>query len=110
MAEDATPAPSVRPSYLRCLAEGPNAGRWTTDFAEDPRNVPYPNFGCASQHNLAVMVDNARDLKRPQDEDPRSGERRNVTWSAYVGNASGGGDGGGNADASKKPAAPPAKK
>jgi hypothetical protein len=51
------------------------------------------------------MVDTARDLQRPHDEDPRSGERRYVTWSAYLGQqGGGGGDGGaGGGDAPKKP-------
>jgi len=80
MAEDATPAPSVRPSYLRCLAEGPNAGRWTTDFAEDPRNVPYPNFGCAQQRNLAARIANPADLLGPRTMDPADQERRAVVF------------------------------
>jgi hypothetical protein len=55
-----------------------------------------------------LMVDNARDLQQPQEEDPRSSERRSVTWSAYVGSgSSSGGDGGGDA---KKAAAPAVKK
>ena len=83
MAEDATPAPSVRPSYLRCLAEGPNAGRWTTDFAEDPRNVPYPNFGCAQQRNLAAMVENPADLVQPRGETPAYTARRTIALEKY---------------------------
>jgi type IV pilus biogenesis protein CpaD/CtpE len=30
------------------------------------------------------MVANARDLQRPQDEQPRSAERRSQTWSKYI--------------------------
>ena len=57
-----------------------------------------------------LMVDNARDLQQPQDEDPRSSERRSVTWSSYVGVPASGGESnaGGSADASKK--GPAAKK
>jgi pilus assembly protein CpaD len=59
--------------------------------------IPYPNWGCATQRNLAVMVDNARDLRQPQGEDPRAGERRSVSWSAYAGSRS-------NSDASSEAA------
>jgi hypothetical protein len=31
-----------------------------------------------------VTVDNARDLVRPQDEDPRPGDKRSASWSAYA--------------------------
>jgi pilus assembly protein CpaD len=44
----------------------------------------YPEFGCATQSNLAGMVANARDLQRPQDEQPRSAERRSQSWSKYI--------------------------
>jgi len=43
----------MRLSYLRYVAEGPECGRWTTNLAEDPRHLPYPNFG-AQQRKLAA--------------------------------------------------------
>ena len=65
----------------------PTCDKWGENVGRNEARIPYPNFGCATQHNTAIMVDNARDLQRPQDEDPRASERRSVTWSAYVGGA-----------------------
>ena len=91
-----TEVPVIRLAYQRPVAVPPVCDKWGENVGRNEERVPYPNFGCATQRNLAVMVDNARDLQRPQDEDPRSSERRSVTWSSYVGvPQSGGGDGGG---------------
>jgi pilus assembly protein CpaD len=101
--------PVIRIGYERPVAVPPACDKWGENVGRNEARIPYPNWGCATQHNLAVMVDNARDLQRPQDSDPRSSERRSVTWSGYVGVASpsGGGDSGG--DAPKK-ATPTTKK
>lgn len=99
--------PAIRLAYRRPVAVAPPCDKWGENVGRNEERIPYPNLGCATQHNLAIMVDNARDMQRPQDEDPRSGERRNVTWSAYVGSG-GGGDGGGG-DAAKKPPGAPKK-
>jgi len=77
--------PTIKLAYQRPLAVAPPCDDWTRDVGRNEERVPYPNWGCATQRNLAVMVDNARDLGQPQAEDPRSGERRSVTWSGYVG-------------------------
>ena len=98
--------PAIRLAYRRPVAVPPSCDKWGENVGRNEERIPYPNLGCATQHNLAIMIDNARDMQRPQKEDPRAGERRNVTWSAYVGQqAGGGGDnvGGGGGDAAKKP-------
>jgi len=101
--------PAIRLAYRRPVAVPPTCDKWGENVGRNEARIPYPNLGCATQRNIAIMVDNARDLKRPQDEDPRSGERRHVTWSAYVGQGGGGGGGdSGGGDATKKP--PAAKK
>jgi pilus assembly protein CpaD len=79
---DGTPA--IRLAYQRPVAVPPDCGHWPENVGRNEERIPYPNWGCATQRNLAVMVDNARDLRQPQAEDPRSGERRSATWSAYV--------------------------
>lgn len=101
--------PAIRLAYRRPVAVPPTCDKWGENVGRNEARIPYPNLGCATQRNIAIMVDNARDLQQPQDEDPRSGERRHVTWSAYTGQAGagGGGDSGGG-DAAKKP--PVAKK
>jgi pilus assembly protein CpaD len=86
--------PAIRLAYKRPVAVPPPCDDWTRDVGRNEERVPYPNWGCATQRNLALTVDNARDLGLAQAEDPRSGERRSVTWSAYVaGNAPTGSDG-----------------
>lgn len=87
--------PAIRLAYRSPVTVAPPCDKWGENVGRNEERIPYPNLGCATQHNLAIMVDNARDMQRPQDEDPRAGERRNVTWSAYVGSG-GGGDGGGD--------------
>ena len=66
------------------MAVPPPCDDWSRDVGRNEERIPYPNWGCATQRNLALTVDNARDLGQPQPEDPRSGERRSATWSAYV--------------------------
>jgi pilus assembly protein CpaD len=76
--------PPVRVSYLRYVAEAPVCGYWTTNLAEQRDNGNYPNFGCANQHNFAVMVANPADLVGPRTESDRPGERRDVVWDRYT--------------------------
>jgi pilus assembly protein CpaD len=52
-------------------------------MAEDPRNLPYPNFGCAQQHNLAAQVANPADLLGPRTVEPADGERRAVVFDKF---------------------------
>ncbi len=83
--------PPIRVSYLRYVAEPPKCGDWSTNLAYEPMNLPYPNLGCAGQHNFGVMVANPADLVGPRSETARSSERRDQVWSKYVkGEATGG--------------------
>lgn len=98
--------PAIRLAYQRPVAVPPPCDDWTRDVARNEERIPYPNWGCATQHNLAVTVDNGRDLGQPQADDPRASERRSVGWSAYVGgSATAGGDGAALDTARKAPAA-----
>jgi pilus assembly protein CpaD len=76
--------PPVKISFLRYVAEGPTCGDWSKNLAEDPQNVAYPNYGCSTQHNMAAMIANPRDLIEMRDGTPRPGERRDVVWRKYV--------------------------
>jgi pilus assembly protein CpaD len=76
--------PPIRVSYLRFVATGPECGSWPTNLAYDPQNLPYPNFGCANQHNLAAMVANPADLLGPRTESDRAAERRDTVWEKYA--------------------------
>jgi pilus assembly protein CpaD len=80
-------SPAIRLAYQRPVAVPPTCDRWPENVGRNEERIPYPNWGCATQRNIAVMVDNARDLRQPQAEDPRSGERRSAAWSAYAGSS-----------------------
>jgi pilus assembly protein CpaD len=75
---------SLRLSYTKPVAVAPECGHWYRDAGFEPERVPYPQYGCATQRNLAGMVANARDLQRPQHEDPNSAERRSALWTKYA--------------------------
>jgi pilus assembly protein CpaD len=98
--------PTLRLSYKRPVKVLPRCGNWPEDVGLNPERVPYPNFGCATQRNTALMVANPRDIVQPQEEAPRSSERRSVSWNGYT-SASGGpaasNGGGGDAKASPAP-------
>jgi pilus assembly protein CpaD len=76
--------PAVRLSYDRTDAIPPPCGDWSTDLGENRERLPYNDYGCATQRNLALTVANGRDLQQPKDLDPRSSERRGTTWKTYV--------------------------
>jgi pilus assembly protein CpaD len=76
--------PPVKLSYLRWVAEAPECGDFSKNLSENPRNVAYDNFGCASQHNLAAMIANPRDLVEPRDTWARPSERRDVIWRKFI--------------------------
>ena len=73
----------VRLAYLRYVAEAPECGIWPTNLAHDPKNLPYPNFGCAQQHNLAAQIANPADLLGPRTTAPADAERRAVVIDNY---------------------------
>jgi pilus assembly protein CpaD len=53
-------------------------------LARTYQNTPYPDFGCANQHNLAVMVANPGDLLGPRTMTPRDANRRDDMYGKYV--------------------------
>jgi pilus assembly protein CpaD len=77
-------SPPLKISFLRFVAEGPECGKFPTNLAREPRNLSAPNFGCASQKNLAAMVVNPADLLGPPKMTSRPAERRLETWQKYI--------------------------
>lgn len=63
-------------SYDRIAAVGPTCGDWSSELSHDREKLPYPNWGCASQRNLAAMTANPTDLMFPANEGPRGSETR----------------------------------
>ena len=77
---------ATRPSASPICATSPRApsagtGRpiWPTIRA----TLPYPNFGCAQQHNLAAQIANPADLLGPRTMAPADAERRAVVMDKY---------------------------
>jgi pilus assembly protein CpaD len=76
--------PPIRVSYLRYVAQPPQCGDWSTNLAYEPMNLPYPNFGCATQRNFGAQVANPADLLGPRSETARSSERRDQVFQKYI--------------------------
>lgn len=76
--------PPVLLAYTGVRAVSPECGNWSENIAANYGNTRYPNFGCASQRNLAAMVDNSRDLAVPRGMDPASSERRQTVRDKYI--------------------------
>lgn len=75
----------LRISYMRYVADAPDCGQdWSENLARSYQNTPYPNFGCSSQRNLAVMVANPADLLGPRTMTPRDANRRDDMYGKYV--------------------------
>ncbi len=71
-------------SYSRFEAQAPQcAPLWTQDIAHQSNNQPWESFGCATNANLAAMIEDPADLLRPRGETPRDGERRDTVMQAY---------------------------
>jgi len=79
---------TVKLAYPRITAEAGPCGLWPhdlgpTDFAAYDSNKPYWNLGCASQRNLAAMIDNPADLVQPRGDTPAYTARRTVVLDKY---------------------------
>jgi pilus assembly protein CpaD len=79
---------AIRLDYSKVVADAGPCGVWPDDLGptSDIRyveNRPYWNFGCATQRNLAAMVDNPADLVQPRGETPAYAARRSVAIDKY---------------------------
>lgn len=67
----------IRLSYPRIQATAGPCGTWNGDIGRTfNRNVDYENYGCATQSNLAAMVENPSDLLTPRASAPADRMRR----------------------------------
>ncbi|MGY8709906.1 CpaD family pilus assembly protein [Bradyrhizobium sp. 18BD] len=87
--EDPGLLPTIRLSYSRIAAVAGPCGLWPEDVGPsilDPgynENRPYFNLGCATQRNLAAMIDNPADLEQPRSETPVYTARRDIAFERY---------------------------
>jgi pilus assembly protein CpaD len=87
--DDSRTLPTIRLSYPKIAAVAGPCGLWPQDLGpayynrEYLENRPYWNFGCATQRNLAAMVDNPADLAQPRAETPALAQRRTLVLEKY---------------------------
>ncbi|MEY9179644.1 pilus assembly protein CpaD [Bradyrhizobium sp. USDA 326] len=80
--EDRRFLPPIRLTYTKIAAVAGPCGLWPEDIGPSMKNKrwfenkDYYNYGCASQRNLAAMVDNPSDLEQPRPETPSYTPRR----------------------------------
>lgn len=70
-------------SFTRYVATPPACGDWSPTFKRDFKNLTSPNYGCATQSNLAAMIADPRDLVQPADETPADANARGRMIGAY---------------------------
>lgn len=71
-------------SFVADMAVASECGQnWSENLAFTPRNEPWPDFGCSSQHNFAAMLEDPRDLERPHPMDKADALRRNTVLQKY---------------------------
>jgi pilus assembly protein CpaD len=80
---------AIRLSYPKIAAVAGPCGLWPEDLGPnvmDPGyndNLHYANFGCATQRNLAAMIDNPADLEQPRSETAAYTPRRSAAFEKY---------------------------
>ena len=79
----ASPADEVRVSYVGYVASAEPCGDWSSNLGYTASNAPSPNLGCATQHNLAAMVADPRDLVTPKPLGPQDAQRRLTILDKY---------------------------
>lgn len=76
-------APPIVLSFTRYEAVAPDCRPiWEQDLSED-MHQPYASFGCATQANLAAMIEDPHDLLQPRTMTPRDAARRAVVLDRY---------------------------
>lgn len=85
---------AIRVTYTKIQAVAGPCGQWPDNMGPglvgqerypllESENVPYWNFGCATQHNLATAVANPEDLVQPRPETPAYAARRQTVVDKY---------------------------
>lgn len=78
------PEAPVLIGFARFEAQAPEcAPLWSQDLAHQSNNQPWESFGCATQANLAAMIEDPHDLLAAREQDPRESNRRMTVMQAY---------------------------
>jgi pilus assembly protein CpaD len=79
---------TIRLNYSKIMAQTGPCGLWPQDLGPGPdpvyrTNQPYWNLGCATQQNLAAMVENPADLVQPRGDGSAYTPRRTIMLDKY---------------------------
>src|SRR5262245_18322027 len=72
----------VKVTFDRKFAVTAECGDWSEDIINS-QNTPPPNFGCATQHNIAAVVANPEDFETPRSATPADPMRRYQVFVDY---------------------------
>jgi pilus assembly protein CpaD len=75
-ADPAEKVAPVRIAYNRITAHTEPCGAWNDQSSSNADNKHYDSFGCATQQNLAAVLDNPLDLLYPRGLSPADAARR----------------------------------
>jgi pilus assembly protein CpaD len=81
--DNADTGDDVRLSYIRYQARAEACGDWSVNLGDTAANKISPNFGCATEHNLAAMVADPRDLVSPKPLGLNDAQRRLTVLDKY---------------------------
>ncbi|NWG46290.1 MAG: CpaD family pilus assembly protein [Alphaproteobacteria bacterium] len=80
---DLNSSPPVTVAYPRLEPSVRECGDWSANYAFTPRNRQTPNFGCATQNNIAALLANPQDLVEPRASEPAYAGRRDTVLDNY---------------------------
>lgn len=80
---DISASAPLRLSFMRVKGTVKDCGNWPNAMMSNTQNTDFHNFGCATQANLAAMVDNPADLLRPRALGPRDPEKATIINKKY---------------------------
>ncbi|HEY2071110.1 MAG TPA: CpaD family pilus assembly protein [Rhizomicrobium sp.] len=74
---------SVDLSYISYSAHVDDCVDWSVNMGDTSSNLPMPNLGCSTQHNIAAQVADPRDLVEPRGMGPVDANRRATVMGKY---------------------------
>ncbi len=73
----------VEIGYIRYVAHTQPCGDWSANAADTADNLPMPNWGCATEQNIAAQVADPRDLVQPRGTGTSDATRRMQVLNKY---------------------------
>lgn len=71
-------------SFVTYAASAPECGGdWSENLGYTPRNMPWPEFGCSTQRNMAAVIADPRDLVEPRASETTDSARRSTVLEKY---------------------------